>query len=108
MMGEERSLLGEERALLENKFSLCATLCVEPDEMWRYDGKVYRVHENRRQYLCDGEWWPEADEHGLMEILENPERIERSGKRLRDLRERLEELKAEIREIEKDLKEWNG
>ena len=92
----------------EEKFSLCTALCVEPDEMWRYDGKVYRVHENRRQYLEHGIWWSCADEAGLMEVLENPEGIERSGKRLGELQNRLEELKAEIREIERDLKEWNG
>lgn len=102
MMEEERNLLGEE------KFSLCAALCVEPDEIWRYYEKVYRVHENRRQVLLGGQWYFCANETGLMEILENPEGIERSGKKLGDLRERLEELKAEIREIEKDLKEWNG
>ena len=94
--------------LEEDKFNLCAALCVEPDEMWRYDGKVYRVHENRRQYLEHGIWWSCADEAGLMEVLENPEGIERSGKRLGELRERLAELKAEIREIEEDMKEWNG
>ena len=99
----------EEKNLLEDeKFSLCAALCVEPDEIWRYDGKVYRVHENRRQYLEHGIWWSCADEAGLMEVLENPEGIERSGKRLGELQNRLEELKAEIREIEKDMKEWNG
>ena len=99
----------EEKNLLEDeKFSLCAALCVEPDEMWRYDGKVYRVHENRRQYLEHGIWWSCADEAGLMEVLENPEGIERSGKRLGELRKRVEELKAEIRESEKDMKEWNG
>lgn len=107
-LGEDKDLLVEERALLEDKFSLCAALCVEPDEMWRYDGKVYRVHENRRQMLSEGEWHTCADEVRLMEILENPEGIKRSGKKLGVLRERLEELKAEIREIEKDLKEWNG
>lgn len=101
-MGEKRNLLEEE------KFSLCTALGVEPDEMWRYDGKVYRVHENRRQYLEHGIWWSCADEAGLMEVLENPEGIERSGKRLGELQNRLEELKAEIREIERDLKEWNG
>ena len=95
-------------SLEECQFSLCEALCVEPDEMWRYDGRVYRVHKNRRQVLSEGEWHPCADEIGLMQILENPEGIERSGKKLGDLRERLEELKAEIREIEKDLKEWNG
>ena len=99
----------EEKNLLEDeKFSLCAALCVEPDEMWRYDGKVYRVHENRRQYLEHGIWWSCADEAGLMEVLENPEGIERSGKRLEELRKRLAELKEEIKEIEKDMKEWNG
>lgn len=101
-MGEDRKLL-----LGEDKFNLCVALCVEPDEIWRYDGKVYRVYGNRRQVLYDGEWHTCADEHKLMEILENPEGIERSGKKLGDLRERLEELKAEIREIEKDLKEWS-
>lgn len=101
-MCEERNLLEEE------KFSLCAALCVEPDEMWRYDGKVYRVHENRRQYLEHGIWWSCADEAGLMEVLENPEGIERSGKRLGELRKRVEELKKEIKEIEKGMKEWNG
>lgn len=99
----------EEKNLLEDeKFSLCAALCVEPDEMWRYDGKVYRVHENRRQYLEHGIWWSCADEAGLMEVLENPEGIERSGKRLGELRKRVEELKKEIKEIERDMKEWNG
>ena len=99
----------EEKNLLEDeKFSLCAALCVEPDEIWRYDGKVYRVHENRRQYLEHGIWWSCADEAGLMEVLENPEGIERSGKRLEELRKRLAELKEEIKEIEKDMKEWNG
>ena len=99
----------EEKNLLEDeKFSLCAALCVEPDEMWRYDGKVYRVHENRRQYLEHGIWWSCADEAGLMEVLENPEGIERHGKRLGELQNRLEELKAEIRGIERDMKEWNG
>ena len=99
----------EEKNLLEDeKFSLCAALCVEPDEMWRYDGKVYRVHENRRQYLEHGIWWSCADEAGLMEVLENPEGIERSGKRLGELRKRVEELKKEIREIEEDMKEWQG
>ena len=99
----------EEKNLLEDeKFSLCAALCVEPDEIWRYDGKVYRVHENRRQYLEHGIWWSCADEAGLMEVLENPEGIERSGKRLEELRKRLAELKEEIKEIERDLKEWNG
>ena len=102
MMGEERNLLEEE------KFSLCAALCVEPDEMWRYDGKVYRVHENRRQVLFEGKWHTCAGEVRLMEILENPEGIERSGKRLGELRERLAELKEEIKEIEQDMKEWNG
>ena len=93
-MGEKRNLLEEE------KFSLCTALGVEPDEMWRYDGKVYRVHENRRQYLEHGIWWSCADEAGLMEVLENPEGIE--------LRKRLAELKEEIEEIERDMKEWNG
>ena len=101
-MGEKRNLLEEE------KFSLCTALGVEPDEMWRYDGKIYRVHENRRQYLSHGVWWPCADEFGLMEVLENPDGIERNGKRLGELRERLAELKGEIREIERDMKEWNG
>ena len=101
-------MMGENRAPWERAFDLCAALCVEPDEMWRYDGKVYRVHENRRQYLIGGQWRSCVDEVRLMEILENPEGIERSGKKLGDLRERLEELKAEIGEIEKDLKEWNG
>lgn len=99
----------EEKNLLEDeKFSLCAALCVEPDEMWRYDGKVYRVHENRRQYLEHGIWWSCADEAGLMEVLENPDGIERNGKRLGELRKRVEELKKEIKEIERDMKEWNG
>ena len=101
-------MCNEKNLLEEEKFNLCAALCVEPDEMWRYDGKVYRVHENRRQYLLNGMWCPCADEFGLMEVLENPEGIERSGKRLGELQNRLEELKAEIREIEKDMKEWNG
>ena len=92
----------------KKKFSLCVALGVEPEEMWRYKGMVYRVHENRRQYLEHGIWWSCADEAGLMEVLENTEEIERSGKRLGELRERLAELKAEIREIERDMKEWNG
>ena len=99
----------EEKNLLEeDKFNLCAALCVEPDEMWRYDGKVYRVHENRRQYLEHGIWWSCADEAGLMEVLENPEGIERIGKRLEELRDRLKELKAEIEKIEEDMKKWQG
>lgn len=89
----------------KKKFSLCAALGVEPEEMWRYKGMVYRVHENRRQYLEHGVWWFCADELGLIEVLENPEGIERIGKRLGELRERLAELKAEIREIERVLKE---
>ena len=108
-MCEEKNLLEEEKNLLEEeKFSLCAALCVEPDEMWRYEKTVYRVHGNRRQRLLNGMWCLCADELGLMEVLENPEGIERSGKRLGELRKRVEVLKAEIREIERDLKEWNG
>lgn len=87
-------------SLEECQFSLCEALCVEPDEMWRYDGKVYRVYGNRRQVLYEGEWHSCADEIRLMEILENPESIERSGKNL-------DELKAGIKEIEKEIKEWS-
>ena len=95
-------------SLEECQFSLCEALCVEPDEMWRYEDRIFRVYENRRQFLLNGQWRPCADETGLMEVLENPEGIERSGKRLGELRERLAELKAEIKEIEESMKEWNG
>ena len=105
-MGEVKAPWERDNPSYKGSFDLCVALCVEPDEMWRYEGKVYRVHGNRRQYLRDGEWFPEGDEAGLMLVLENPEGIERSGKRLGDLRKRLEELKEEIREIEQDMKEW--
>ena len=79
-MGEEKKLQEEGKNLLrEEKFSLCAALGVEPDEVWQYNGKVYRVHKSRRQYLSNGAWWFCADEAGLMEVLENPEGIERRG-----------------------------
>lgn len=58
MRGKVGNLMGEGKISPEKDFSLCWALCVEPDEMWRYDGVVYRVHENRRQFLLNGEWLP--------------------------------------------------